>query len=385
MKNRLNGLDTLRALAIAMVMLYHLNGRLPESVAWGGKVGWMGVDLFFVLSGYLIGSQLLRPVHEGRPVSLKDFYHKRAYRILPAYLVVLAVYVAWPAGREANGMSPLWEFLTFTENLFVNYAKNQAFSHVWSLCVEEHFYLVLPLLVLWLSRRASVGKTVAVMLLFVALGIAMRSYALVHVLRRMSPEDDPLYGVRYIESVYYPTWARLDGLIAGVGLALVRIFRPTWWVAMTRWASAVLVGGVALVGCSVWMFYDRFDSNTGVAAASTVIGFPVMSLGMAMMVAAAADARCWFGRWRVPGARVVATLAFSLYLTHKEVVSVVNEHLPNWAGERTWAAAGLYVLSSLLVAAVLYLGVERPFLKLRDWRERRTVDVDVEARVEPAL
>jgi len=82
---------------------------------------------------------------------------------------------------------------------------------------------------------------------------------------------------------------------------------------------------------------------------------------------------------------MVATLAFSLYLTHKEVASVVNEHLPKWAGERTWAAAGLYVLSSLLVAAVLYLCVERPFLKLRDWRERRSADVDVEARVEPAL
>ena len=384
MKNRLNGLDTLRALAIALVMLYHLNGRLPESLAWGRRIGWMGVDLFFALSGYLIGSQLLRPVHAGEPVSLRDFYRKRAYRILPAYLVVLAVYVVWPAGREANGISPLWEFLTFTENLFVDYAKNQAFSHVWSLCVEEHFYLVLPLLVLWLSKKASVGKTVAVMLLFVALGIVMRSYTLVHVLWKLSPQED-IYSVRYIERVYYPTWARLDGLIAGVGLALMRIFRPVWWVAMTRWASAVLVGGVALVGCSVWMFYDRFDSNSGVAAVSTVIGFPVMSLGMAMMVAAAADARCWFGRWRVPGARVVATLAFSLYLTHKEVVSVVNEHLPNWAGERTWAAAVLYVGSSLLVAGVLYLGVERPFLKLRDWRERRTVDVDVEARIEPAL
>ena len=147
-------------------------------------------------------------------------------------------------------------------------------------CVyEEHFYLVLPLLVLWLSRRACVGKTVAVMLLFVALGIVMRSYALVHVLRRMSPEDDPLYGVRYIESVYYPPWARLDGLIAGVGLALMRIFRPVWWAAMTRWASAVLIGGVALLGCSVWMFYDRFDSNTGVAATSTVIGFPCDVVG----------------------------------------------------------------------------------------------------------
>ena len=65
---------------------------------------------------------------------------------------------------------------------------------------------------------------------------------------------------------------------------------------------------------------------------------------------------------------------------------MVNEHQPNWAGELTLAAAVLYVGSSLLVAGVLYLGVERPFLKLRrDWRERRTVDVDVKARVEPAL
>ena len=68
MKNRLNGLDTLRAVAIALVMLYHLNGRLPESLAWGSHIGWMGVDLFFALSGYLIGSQLLRPVHAGEPV-----------------------------------------------------------------------------------------------------------------------------------------------------------------------------------------------------------------------------------------------------------------------------------------------------------------------------
>src|ERR1700677_1500492 len=90
--NRLPGLDTLRALAIAEVMVFHLRGLLPDAFQPIARFGWMGVDLFFVLSGYLIGSQLLKPVRDGRRVSLLGFYRKRAYRILPVYLVVLALY-----------------------------------------------------------------------------------------------------------------------------------------------------------------------------------------------------------------------------------------------------------------------------------------------------
>jgi peptidoglycan/LPS O-acetylase OafA/YrhL len=104
----------------------------------------MGVDLFFVLSGYLIGSQLLKPFRSGEHPRLWDFYRRRLYRILPAYLAVLALYFLVPVWREQDGISPLWQFLTFTENFFVDYAKNEAFSHVWSLCVEEHFYCCCP-------------------------------------------------------------------------------------------------------------------------------------------------------------------------------------------------------------------------------------------------
>ena len=136
-------------------MLYHQRGFLPDALQPTARFGWAGVDLFFVLSGYLIGAQLLRPLREGRPLGVAGFYRRRAYRILPAYLVVLGLYVVWPLWHEATGMSPLWEFLTFTENLFVDYSRNYAFSHVWSLCVEEHFYLLLPWLVLLLARRPS--------------------------------------------------------------------------------------------------------------------------------------------------------------------------------------------------------------------------------------
>ena len=377
--NRLPGLDTLRALAIAVVMAFHLDGLLPDIFGPIERFGWMGVDLFFVLSGYLIGSQLLKPVHDGRGVSLLDFYRKRAYRILPVYLVVLALYVFWPLWREAPGMSPLWEFLTFTENFFVDYSINHAFSHVWSLCVEEHFYLLLPMIVLVLSRRAAAWKTITVLAFFVALGLTIRSYEYFHVLLPMGRDSDD-FSVRYIERIYYPTYTRLDGLLAGVELALMRIFRPAWWSAILQRVNWLLAGGVALMACTLWIFADRLGP------VGTVIGFPLMAISMGMLVMAAADRRSWFGRLRVPGAKLVATLAYSLYLTHKEIAHLDEHWLPKLMDARDWKSVCVLVVSCLAAAGLFYFAIERPFLALRDRREGRPItNLDQEARVEPAL
>ena len=375
-KNRLPGLDTLRAVAIVVVMVFHLHGLLPDIFDPVARYGWMGVDLFFVLSGYLIGSQLLKPVPDGQSKSLLDFYRKRAYRILPAYLVVLALYWFWPLWREAPGMSPAWEFLTFTENFFVNYSVNQAFSHVWSLCVEEHFYLFLPLMVLVLSRKAGTGKTIAVLVFFVALGLAARRYIYFHVLLPTGRESDD-FATRYIERIYYPTYTRLDGLLAGVALALLKIFRPKRWSAILRRANWLVTGGAAFMAVTLWLFADRLG------AAGTVIGFPLMAIALAMLVMAAADRQSWFARLRVPGARMVATLAYSLYLTHKEVAHLDDLWLPKIMGARDWKTVVVLSVSCLAAAALLYFAIERPFLALRD--RRRRSDVDAKALAEPAL
>ena len=142
----------------------------------------------------------------------------------------------------------------------------------------------------------------------------------------------------------------------------------------------MLVAGVALLGCTLWIFADRLG------AVGTVIGFPLMAVALAMLVAAAAETRCWFGRMRVLGAKMVATLAFSLYLTHKEVAHLDALWLPRVMDAHGWESVGVLVVSCLAVAAVLYFTVERPFLMMRDRREgRRAANVDVEVRVEPAL
>ena len=377
--NRLPGLDTLRALAILVVMIFHLQRLLPDIFSPIAHYGWMGVDLFFVLSGYLIGSQLLKPVRDGKPLALLDFYRKRAYRILPVYFVVLALYTFWPLWREAPGISPLWQFLTFTENFFIDYSVNQAFSHVWSLCVEEHFYLLLPIIVLLLSRKASAPKTIVVLALFVALGLAIRSYVYFHNLLPLGRDSDG-FGVHYIERIYYPTYTRLDGLLGGVALALMRTFRPAWWSAIVERANLLLASGIALFGVTLWMFADRGS------AVGTVVGFPLLALALAMLVMAAADRRCWFGRVRVPGAKIIAMLAYSLYLTHKEVAHLDERWLPKIMDAHNTGTVAVLVVSCIAVAALFYFTIERPFLLLRDRREgRRALDVNAEARIEPAL
>jgi peptidoglycan/LPS O-acetylase OafA/YrhL len=102
------GLDTLRAIAIAWVMLFHsfLVGGLGPNFEWLSRYGWMGVDIFFVLSGYLIGSQVFKLLEGTGALSLREFYRRRAFRILPAFAVVLAMYTLLPGLREAPDMEP---------------------------------------------------------------------------------------------------------------------------------------------------------------------------------------------------------------------------------------------------------------------------------------
>jgi len=377
---RVHGLDTLRSLAILSVLVYHVQvfhgfafngtGTLPEALVPAARLCWMGVDLFFVLSGYLIGSQLFRPYAAGHSPSLWSFYRNRLFRVLPAYAVVLALYYALPVWNEDPGhLSPPWQYLTFTFNLFVDYSRNHAFSHVWSLCIEEHFYLALPLIALAMMRKPSLRKTAAVLAGLVFLGILIRAFVLFHTLRPLDAAGES-FGLEYMERIYYPTYSHFDGLLAGVALALVKTFRPLWWSALMRHGHSLTGLGLALTGIAIYLFKDRFESVSGASAFGTVFGFPILSLGLGLLVASALS-RNGLLRFKVPGARLIATLAYSLYLTHKELIHLVDDNFPvlAQAGRLQWM--GLYAVACLVVASALYLAVERPFLLLRD-RVRKT-------------
>lgn len=373
---RVPGLDLMRGIAILWVMLFHFRFMitLPHILHWPSHYGWMGVDLFFVLSGYLIGSQLMRPYLKGSAPSLTGFYFRRAFRILPAYLTVLAAYFVIPGFREAPGISPVWQFLTFTENFRINYAVDHAFSHVWSLCVEEHFYLVLPLLILLFMRRSRLGKALALILGILAFGIFIRGYIYLHQLRPLLLAGDDAFYLRYTERIYYPTHTRLDGLLVGVVLACIKTFRPLWWEKMLSRGYLLGISGLLTCGCAMWLFRDRFVFS------ATLVGFPLMSLGLGLLVACSISPQIlgWlrkalpgtsgerFRRWSAHIFAAAATLAYSLYLTHKEISHLCRVHLSGYMQTGGWLALVITFLASLITACLLYLAIERPFLRLRE-------------------
>jgi peptidoglycan/LPS O-acetylase OafA/YrhL len=371
---RSHGLDTMRALAILSVVVFHIldfHGRdsLPGWLVPAASEGWMGVDLFFVLSGYLISAQFLRTYRTGLRPRLGSFYRNRLYRVIPAYAVVLALYYAWPNWRESDNLPAFWTLITFTQNLFANIPHDHAFSHVWSLCVEEHFYLLFPLIVLVMMRKRSettVARTVALLAALVLAGIAIRTFVLFHTLRPMA-EAGEYAGRVYMNRIYYPTYSRLDGLLAGVALGLVKTFRPVWWRAFLRRGHSLLVIGLCLTGIAGYLFWDRWDAVTGAAAVGTVIGPPLLSAGLACLVASALSSNGWL-RYRIPGAQLLATLAYSMYLTHKELIHLIDQWFPSIAEGAMVRWLCVYAVACMLAAAILYLCVERPFLVLRDRR-----------------
>jgi peptidoglycan/LPS O-acetylase OafA/YrhL len=334
---------------------------------WIAKFGWMGVDLFFVLSGFLIGGQLLRPWALGRRPDYSRFFVRRLLRTLPAYLVVVALYFLFPVVRERPVIQPLWRFLTFTQNFGYVPDPPKAFSHAWSLCMEEQFYLLFPVIVAILAVRPRPAKVAGVFIGILIVGIVSRGYFwLADVAQQpFNTEAFPRFG-HYMTLIYYPTWARLDGLSAGVGAAAIQSFRPEWWRALTVRSNILGIVGVVGVVISTVFFQDMIARFW-----PAVFGFPLLAGSMALLVVAGSDNRSLIGRYSIPGAGALAAGAYSLYLSHKMVFYAVQSSTPLWPLPFQAISSSVTLLAALGVGALLYWFVERPFLRLRDRLHRR--------------
>lgn len=367
--DRQHGLDLVRATAIAWVMLYHAHTMqlAPASAPWLINFGWMGVDLFFVLSGFLIAGQLLKPWASGARPDYRRFFERRLLRTVPAFAIILILYFACPQIRETADIQPFWQFATFTENLLVRPIGPKAFDQVWSLCVEEQFYLFFPLVLYLIAFRPSLKKSVIIGLAVLIAGIFTRSFLwLGQVAERPFELNAPSDWHAYVALIYYPTWSRLDGLLAGVTLAAVRIFRPSIWKRFVAQPNLLLAAGCTGIGLAIILF------GLGSQFYGAAIGFPILSASVALVVAAASTGSAMVGRYPIVGGQALATGAYSLYLSHKIAFHLVKA----WVGPATGASGypllTLALAFALVTGAVLYWAVERPFLLLRDRLDRAT-------------
>jgi peptidoglycan/LPS O-acetylase OafA/YrhL len=353
-RERQPGLDLLRALAIVVVVIYHaalFGFKLPGRV---DRFGWIGVDLFFVLSGYLIGGQLLAPLARGNKINLRRFFARRVLRIMPAYFVVLAVYFLLPPWREYPDMSqPLWKFLLSIQNIALH--GGTAFSHAWSLAVEDQFYLALPFLLLFLYRRPRTA--VIVPCLLVVGGIALRAF-----LAAQNPSVDGGVSFRGFQAwIYYPTWTRLDPLVFGVALAAIEKFRPQWWQRLMDTAVWLWLPGLALIIYALYLGESEYLTVT-----ACVWQFPLIALGMAALLICAVSPRLFFRRVAIPGAAFIASIAYSAYLIQKLAIHFAQQFCNSHQITLTSVPALIGVEIAVYAAAViLFFTVERPFLQLR--------------------
>ncbi|WP_322402593.1 acyltransferase [Massilia luteola] len=350
---RLRGLDLLRAAAILLVLMTHYSGFVSQSATFGviGKVGWAGVDLFFVLSGYLIGNQLLAPAARGAALSLKTFFVRRLLRTLPNYYVVLALYWMFPGPPlGGSGMAPPWRFLTFTQNFGLAYG--QTFTHSWSLCIEEQFYLLLPLAVLALARiRFPVRLAWGLLIGAIAAGVATRAAAYA------------LHGHdAFTAEVYYSSFCRADELLPGVAIALLRNFHPHAFARLLRHANALCAAGLAMSAGVLACIHLDWPATLVTSA----FGYSLLAIGFGLLTCAALAPHCVLNRVRIPGASALALWSYAVYLVHKPVFMALRPQL-----ERLHVDAGAPATVVAVMAAgvaggwVLYRCVETPFMRLR--------------------
>jgi len=353
-------------------MLVHLPAvATPPFLADIRPFGWIGVDLFFVLSGYLIGSQLLLPFTCGQKPDLRAFFIRRSFRILPAFLVVLLILDLVPMLRDASSMQPLPRFLTFTMNFGLDARQTGAFTEAWSLCVEEQFYLVLPLLLLMLHGRVGGKAVLAIAAGIVASGMVLRCAIWQgSVASYLGGADARDLFVAYLRDIYYPSYLRLDGLTFGLLLALAKTLQPDLWRRYSD-PRMTLAAGIAVLTLGIWLLGQRGELaplNLPIIVQSlvgSVFGFPLLGLAFALLLAAVSALEPTLGRWPIPGMRATARLSFGLYLTHKSVMHA-DQMLLSKDILQGLTGFGIYMTSCYAVASLLWLGVERPFLRLRE-------------------
>ena len=352
-RERQPGLDLLRALAIIVVVIYHagiMGFPMPGRVH---RWGWIGVDLFFVLSGYLIGGQLLAPLARNQSINLQRFFARRALRIMPAYFVILAIYIFLPSWREYPDMYPWWKFLLSVQNIGLH--GGTAFSHAWSLAVEDQFYLTLPFILVLVNRWPRAAVVISCVILFG--GILLRTF-----LAYQNPAADVGVSFRAFQAwIYYPTWTRLDPLVLGVALAAVEKFRPQWWKRLNDFAIWLWLPALTLIVFALWLGEGDY-----LTIAAAVWQFPLLAFGFAALLVCAVSPRLAFRRVKIPGAAFIASIAYSAYLVQKLVIHFVWQFFTTHNVDPTSAPALIGVeVCVYLAATVLFLLVERPFLQLR--------------------
>jgi peptidoglycan/LPS O-acetylase OafA/YrhL len=352
-RRRVPQLDGIRGVAIVLVIWWHYvvvpNVDHPHDALTGvlsriGLLTWSGVDLFFVLSGFLIGGILIDAKNTRRYFA--PFYVRRSFRILPVYLVVCALGI-WaatmsPAAEAVVGTPmPMVLYATFTQNLWLaHHSWDTWLSQTWSLAIEEQFYLTLPLVVR-LVPRPKLPAAIAALALVCAAG---RTLLYLH------------HGSGWENAAYVLTFCRGDSLLIGVLVALaVRAPRARRFLVERAWllpAALLFFGdGVAVFIAKAWTM----------DAPMSTFGYTWLALFYAsLLLLAVSRTNGWVARLlTAQPLRFLGNRAYCLFLVHMATFNLSSQLVNANGSEWSWSAALLGLALALGLAEISWRLLER--------------------------
>jgi peptidoglycan/LPS O-acetylase OafA/YrhL len=345
---RIEGLDGLRAIAVLIVFCSHYCANiLPGQAGLLEKVfpGMLGVALFFALSGFLISALLLREYRSTQHISLKNFYIRRLLRLSPAlYIYVAITFIAYLIVDKTIQLGEFTAALFYFSNYYqVIYRTSLYYMPLWSLAIEEHFYLLFPLFLLTVMRRS-----------FRMLVPALIGLIVIQFFWRLHVASIPNMDWRWI---YLRTDTRLDSLLFGVLLTAVATTAGFEKVRAAVASGPACLFAIALLAISVFDRNEIFRMSARYtlqgAALALLIGFIVYNTGHIANFCR----RCL----ETPVLVYLGQISYSLYLWHLTILKFFVHVL----GHVSPVLAIALALVSVGVAAFSYRFIETPFLNLR--------------------
>lgn len=347
-ESRLASLDILRALAVILVLFGHqplpAPSQMPEWLFHVllkiERVGWMGVDLFFVLSGFLVSGLLFREWQRHGSLRWGRFWLRRAWKIYPPFYLMLAATVSLVWFR--TGYFPPWN-VVLSEMLFVQNYWLTLFNHTWSLAIEEHFYLLLPFM-LWIASRGKGGGTFERLpWMILALAIAALAFRV-----ELAARLDFNWRTHAVA-----THLRIDSLAFGVWISWLFHFRheqlKNFW---QRWRKVLLATAALLLLPVFWIRY-----GTGFYLHS--FGFTAIYIACGIVLLEALFAE-WKNRWLA----AIGKQSYSIYLWHMTFLLLILK--PAFGRDGGWTLWFCHFALSLGGGMLLGMAIETPFLRLRD-------------------
>lgn len=364
------GLDGVRAVAVIAIIIYHLN---PQWLSGG----FLGVDTFFVISGYLITSLLLIEYHNTGKIELMSFWLRRVKRLIPAVLflvmgVIVLSLIFMPTEIQkvrADSIAAIfyvsnWWYIMQNVDYFEQFAV-QPLKHLWSLAIEEQFYLVFPIVLLSLLSFIRRLKSIRIIFL-ILLVISMIAMMVLYV-----PNEN-------VARVYFGTDTRIQTLLMGVLLALV--WPPFQLKAKVNRQMRTMIDTAGVVGLAILFICFKFVSET-----NSILyygGFFLISTVTLLVIASSVHPSGYFAKFL--GNKVftfIGSRSYSLYLWHYPIIVLIHHQFVQ--GQIPPLVYVVEILLMVLMAEFSYKFIEQPFRKegfnifafnhLKNWRSQKVL------------